>query len=165
MGTLNYKKPKYSKLQIGCGWDKKNGFVNIDISKDVNPDLVINIEEGLPFPDNSFDYIYSCHCLEHVRPQYWKFVLSEISRVSKNGCVLELLLPFDNIGQRTNADHYRSFSWGSFDQFDPESKRFYYSNLKLKKLNRTPYKVIKLFFYLFPFLKYEVYFKFKVIKK
>ena len=50
----NLKKPKYQKLQIGCGWNKMNGFVNIDKTSDVKPDLVVNIEEGLPFQDNSF---------------------------------------------------------------------------------------------------------------
>jgi len=158
-------KPKHPKLHIGCGWNKINGFVNIDKSPEVKPDLVVDIEKGLPFPDNSFEYIYSSHCLEHVRPQYWKNLLNEISRIAKDECILELRLPFDNMGQRTNADHYRTFSWGSFDQFLEGSNRDYYSNLTMIKLTKDPPKLIKLFFYLFPFLKYEVHFKFKIIKK
>jgi len=152
------------KLNIGCGWNKIEGAINIDIAREVNPDIVVNIEKGLPFEDNTFDYIYSEHCLEHVRPQYWKFVLEEIYRVSKNDCILELKLPFDNIGQRANADHYRTFTWGSFDQFKPDSKRKYYSGLTIEKLNKTPNKLIRMFFYMFPFLKYEVHYKFKVVK-
>ncbi len=164
MKRKSYKKLRYPKLQIGCGWDKMNGFVNIDKSKEVNPDVVVDIENGFPFPDNSFEYIYSGHCLEHIRPQYWKFVLNEIARIAKDGCILELKLPFDNLGQRTNADHYRTFAWHSFDQFLEKSNRDYYSDLTLIKLTKDPNKLVKLFFYLFPFLKYEVYFKFKVTK-
>ena len=160
-----YKKPKYDKLQIGCGWNKMSSVVNIDKASEVKPDFVVNIEEGLPFPDNSFSQIYSYHCLEHIRPQYWKFVLNEIARVSKNGCVLEMKLPFDNVGQRTNCDHDRTFSWHSFDQLKEDGLREYYADLKLVNLKRNPSKLTKLFFYLFPFLKYEVYFKFKVVKK
>jgi len=152
------------KLNIGCGYEKKKGFINIDKTKEVNPDIILNIEKGLPFKNDEVDYIYSEHCLEHIRPQYWKFVLNEIHRVCRDGAIIELKLPFDNIGQRTNADHYRTFTWGSFNQFDPDSKRFYYSKLKLKKLNKIPNRLIRTFFYLFPFLKYEVYYKFKVIK-
>lgn len=157
--------PKHPNLNIGCGWMHRTDFVNIDITKEVNPDIVVNIEEGLPFPDNSFDNIYSCHCLEHVRPEKWKFVLNEIARVARNGCILELKLPFDNIGQRTNADHYRTFSWHSFDQFKHDNKRSYYSDLNLVNLKKTQCKLVKLFFYMFPFLKYEVRFKFMVVKK
>ena len=153
------------KLNIGCGFEKKEDFINIDRAREVDPDKVVDIESGLPFPDNSFEYIYSEHCLEHIKPDKWAFVLNEIYRVAKEGCILELYLPFDNIGQRTNADHYRTFSWHSFDQFLEESNRDYYSNLTMVKLTKDPNKVVKLFFYLFPFLKYEVYFKFKIVKK
>jgi len=164
-GKSSYNTPKHDKLHIGCGWNRFKGFVNIDIASEVKPDYVVNIENGLPFPDNSFAHIYSSHSLEHVRPEYWKLVLKDIFRVAKNGCILELKLPFDNIGQRTNADHYRTFSWGSFDQFLEGSDRDYYSELTMIKLNKDPSKFTKLFFYLFPFLKYEVHFKFKIIKK
>lgn len=158
------KKPKHPKLNIGCGWNKKNGFVNIDKSAKVEPDLVVDIEQGLPFESDSFSYIYSEHCLEHVRPQYWSYILNEIARVAKEDCILELKLPFDNIGQRTNCDHYRTFSWHSFDQLKKEGNREYYSDLKLINLKKNPSKIKKLFFYLFPFLKYEVHFKFKITK-
>ena len=91
--------------------------------------------------------------------------MNEIQRVAKDGCILELYLPFDNVGGRTNIDHYRTFSWHSFDQFLEGSDRGYYSDLTLIKLTADPNILTKLFFYLFPFLKYEVYFKFMVIKK
>jgi len=42
------------KLNIGCGYDKKEGFMNIDIAGGVNPDKVVNIEKGLPFKENTF---------------------------------------------------------------------------------------------------------------
>jgi len=158
------KNPKSPRLNLGSGWDKKEGFVNIDKAKKVKPDLVVDIEKGLPFPDNSFEHIYSEHCLEHIEPQNWRFVLNEIARVAKHGCILELRLPFDNIGQRTNADHFRTFGWHSFDQLIKGGNRNYYSNLVLEKLSRDPTKLEKLFFYLFPFLKYEVYLKFKIVK-
>jgi len=155
---------KYNKLNIGCGWDKKEGFMNIDKSPEVNPDIIVNIEKGLPFPDNSFNTIYSCHCLEHVRPQYWSFVLNEIARVSKNGCILELKLPFDNPACRTNCDHYRTFSFMSFNPLITGSGRDYYSNLNLIKLSKEINPFVKLFYYLFPFMKKEIYFKFKIVK-
>jgi ubiquinone/menaquinone biosynthesis C-methylase UbiE len=162
---MNKKRtPKYNKLNLGCGLKKMKGFVNTDKSKKIKPDIVVDIEKGFPFLDNSFEYIYSEHCLEHIEPQRWRFVLNEISRIAKDGCILELKLPFDNIGQRTNVDHFKTFSWHSFDLFMEKYKRDDYSDLNIINLKKDPNKFIKLFFYLFPFLKYEVHFKFKIIK-
>ena len=152
-------------LNIGCGWNKIKGFVNIDKAKEVNPDKVVDIEKGLPFEDNSIEYIYSSHCIEHIRPQYWRFLLNEIARVAKDGCVLKLVLPFDNIATRTNCDHYRTFGFMSFNPLLENGKRQYYSNLILRRLSRKPYKLEKLFFYIFPFLKEEISFKFEVVKE
>ncbi len=165
MKKTSIKKSKYPKLNIGCGWNKRKGFVNIDKSPKVKPDVVVDIEQGLPFPDNSFEHIYSSHCIEHVRPQYWGFLLNEIARVAKDGCILELILPFDAPGTRTNCDHYRTFSFMSFDPLLLGSQREYYSDLVLVRLSKETYRLEKLFFYLFPFLKKEIYFKFKIVKR
>jgi len=153
------------KLNIGCGYEKKEGFINLDKAKEVKPDIVCNIEEGLPFPDNHFKYIYSEHCLEHIRPDKWKFVLNEIARVSKDGCVLELLLPFDNMATRTNCDHYRTFGFMSFDPLMVGGGREYYSDLKLTNMIMDTPKLTKLWYYLFPFLKKEIGFVFRIVKK
>ena len=153
------------KLNLGCGWNKLDGFVNIDISKEVKPDIVLDIERGLPFRSDSIAYIYSSHCLEHVKPCNWQFVLDEIMRVAKDGCILELELPFDNSKKRSNIGHYRTFYFSSFSQFYvTEKKLAYYSKWKLRRLHRefTPFE--KIFFTLFPFLKKEIYFKFEIIK-
>ena len=155
---------KRKKLHIGCGRIKLDGFVNIDISEKVQPDKVVNIEKGLPFEDNSFEYIYSCNVLEEIRPQYWDFVLREIGRVAKNGCILELNLPFDNLYQRGRANHYRTFNWDSFFVFAEGQQCDYSAPLILRNLKKKPNLFIKLWFNLFPFLKKHVHFKFKIIK-
>jgi len=159
------EKSKIKKLHIGCGRVKMKGFINIDKAKEVKPDKVVDIEKGIPFPDNSFEHIYSSHVLEHIRPQYWDFVLKEMARVAKNGCILELHLPFDNIYQRSHANHYRTFNWDSFYCHEEHSGVNYYSDLVLKNLQKRPNIFIRLWYNLFPFLKQDVYFKFKIIKK
>lgn len=154
------------KLNIGCGWDKKKGFINIDKAKEVKPDIVCDIEDGLPFKDNTAEYIYSAHCLEHVRPERWRYVWEEIGRVAKDGCILELKLPFDNPSKRCHIDHYRTFWWDSFEQYYTKEKlRAYYSNFKLEPLHKEPNKITKLFYLLFPWLKGTIYFKFRIHKK
>lgn len=156
---------KKIKINIGCGRHKIKGYINLDIAKEVNPDILVDIEKkGLPFPDNSIDEIYSSHCLEHIRPQYWLFVLQEIARVAKHKCLLILDLPFDNMVQRSHADHYRTFSWDSFHDHEEDSEVLYYSNLILRNLHKRPNIFYRLWYNLFPFLKKHILFEFEIIK-
>lgn len=153
------------KLNIGSGWDKLKGFINIDKAEEVKPDLVIDIEKGLPFKDNYFNYIFSSHCLEHVRPDKWYFVLEEIMRVANNGCILELELPFDTSEKRCHIHHYRTFYYTSFGQYyATETRRQYYSKWKLEPLYKEPSHLERWFYRFFPYLKGTIYFKFRVIK-
>ncbi|MDD5699617.1 MAG: methyltransferase domain-containing protein [Candidatus Nanoarchaeia archaeon] len=153
------------RLNIGCGYEKKEGFINIDISKKVKPDMVVNIEKGLPFKDNTFDYIYSWNVLEEIRPQFWDFVLREISRIAKDGCILELSLAFDNLYNRGRINHYRVFNWDSFLICEEGQEHNYTAPIILRNLKKKPNRLTKLWFSLFPFLKQQVRFKFRIIKK
>ncbi len=54
------------KINLGCGDHYAPGWVNVDaISNDaVNPDVVADITEKLPFQD--IEHIYAGHVLEHI---------------------------------------------------------------------------------------------------
>lgn len=157
---------KGKKLHLGSGYYNLKGFVNLDKSPEVKPDVVADIEKGIPFPNNFFSHIFSSNVLEHIRPCKFRFVLEEIYRVSKNGCILELILPFDNMANRINYDHYRTFNWNSFYPAEIDSDANYYTNFKVKRLeDDRPNKFLRFFIYLFPMLRSNVYLKFKVIKE
>ena len=53
-------------LDIGCGRNKRKDAIGIDIVKLEGVDIVCNLEEGLPFKDNTFDLVYASHILEHI---------------------------------------------------------------------------------------------------
>lgn len=153
------------KLNIGCGTKKLDGFVNIDKSALVEPDKVLDVEEGLPFADGCVTEIYSSHTLEHITPISWRFVLDEMVRVSADGAIWNLILPTDNHWARTNIDHFRTFGFTSFAQFTPYTNRAYYSSWKLVDLTKYPNRVTRAFHVLtgFIFCK-EIHFTFKVLK-
>jgi len=71
------------KLNLGCGQKKRVGYVNLDMDESINPDIVCDIDKGLPFNDDSVYEVYSEHFLEHVKDIH--FVLKEIKRVLKKG--------------------------------------------------------------------------------
>lgn len=104
------------KLNIGCGKDKREGYINIDIDPKVNPNKVVNIENGLPFRSNTFDYILCLQILEHVFNIY--FVMSEIHRVGKNHAKVEIEVPYyKSKVAYTCADHKRFFTDDTFRFF------------------------------------------------
>ena len=57
-----------TKLNIGCGFNKLDGFVNIDCAHQCDPDMVFDIEWGgmWPWASGEVDEIVATHVLEHV---------------------------------------------------------------------------------------------------
>jgi len=102
-------------LNIGCGKQKIEGFINLDCNKNLNPDVVHNLEETpLPFDTMSIDGGLASHILEHIRnlPE----LLQDIWRITKLGGAWEIRTPHylspDAWGDLT---HVRSFSQQSFN--------------------------------------------------
>jgi predicted SAM-dependent methyltransferase len=52
------------RLNLACGPNRKEGWINIDLTADV--DLQLDLRERLPFPNDSVEVIYSEHFFEHL---------------------------------------------------------------------------------------------------
>lgn len=81
------------KLHLGCGNKKIEGYVNIDIREDVNPDLIDDISKLNEIEDNSVDVIYACHVLEHFGRHEYMDVLNRWYSVLKKGGTLRISVP------------------------------------------------------------------------
>lgn len=105
------------KLNFGCGNDKLDGYVNCDISNNVNPDMIVDITKPLPFADNEVEEVLMFHVLEHTLKPIE--VLKEIYRVCKNGAVIKIRVPyFSSESAFSQIDHYHFFSYTTFDCLD-----------------------------------------------
>jgi len=83
------KFPQYKgkiMLNLGCGGQKLDGYIGID-KRDVGQDMIWDITDGLPFPDNSVDEVYSCHFVEHLTDEQSIELFFEIYRVLKVGAL------------------------------------------------------------------------------
>ena len=81
-------------LNLGCGTRKLAGYVNIDIRKEIMPDLVHDIEgDGLPYESNSVEKVRAWDFLEHVAIGRTIFVIEEIWRVLRPGGLFEHYTP------------------------------------------------------------------------
>ena len=108
------------KLNLGCGHDKLEGYINCDISPMVKPDMLLDLENKLPFDDNSVDEILTSHVLEHIN----NFVqlMQEIYRVSKPGTLIKIKAPFyTGWGQYNDPTHVRFFTPFTFQYFKKNS--------------------------------------------
>jgi predicted SAM-dependent methyltransferase len=108
------------RLHLGCGTVRLDGWVNIDI--DGNPDLVLDLRFGLPFPDASVDLVHTEHMLEHLTLADGRVLLDDACRVLRPGGVMRIGVPdLEAIVRRYSAPDWRDQSWivdGGFDWVD-----------------------------------------------
>lgn len=95
------------KLNLGCGEDKKDGYINLDWNPLTNPDVAHDLNIlPYPFPDNHFDLIEAFHVLEHLDKPF--LIMKELHRLLKPGGTLLIKVPHFSRGF-THAEHSHGF--------------------------------------------------------
>ena len=82
-----------NKLNIGCGDRFAKGWTNIDFHSSDASVTRVNILRGLPYPEASFDVVYSSHVLEHFPRDTAGRMLKEMHRVLKPGGLVRVVVP------------------------------------------------------------------------
>jgi len=116
--------PKLLKLNLGCAKDYRQGWVNIDISPEFNPDIVHDLSKGIPFDDSTVDYIEANMFLEHVGDTV--FMMNEIWRVCKNNAVVIIVVPHEcSLMAHADPTHKRIFNEESFKYFCSNGEHYW----------------------------------------
>lgn len=138
------------KLNLGCGTDKKVGYINLDWTPLVHPDVAHDLNAfPYPFEDNAFDLVEAYHVLEHLDRPF--AVMTELHRILKPGGTLHIKVPHFSRGM-THPEHSHGFDVTFPKYFDKECIRWGYFG--------TDFKIIRLelhwmaFFHLLPFMGY-----------
>jgi SAM-dependent methyltransferase len=85
-------------VELGGGEHSMVGAINLDLLEGVN------LEEGVPLPDQSVSFLLANHVLEHIQNK--DLIRSEIERVLKPGGVAVLIFPdVTSAGQWVHPDH------------------------------------------------------------
>jgi SAM-dependent methyltransferase len=102
------------KLNLGCGFRHKPGYINVDKHDNCEPDVVHDLNAfPYPWPDDSVDEIVMFHVLEHLID--WWGSLDECARILKPGASIEIRVPdASNDGALSCRDHNHVFSPASF---------------------------------------------------
>lgn len=105
-----------AQLNLGCGTDRKEGWVNLDYNPDYHPDVVHDFDVlPYPFENEQFERIYCSHVLEHVKDLFG--TLDELLRILKKGGVIHVRVPhFSNGNGYNDLTHRRFFGWYTFRQ-------------------------------------------------
>ena len=105
------------KLDVGCGKNKREGYIGLDINNLVGVDYIINLDEQkLPFEDNSVKEIYTHHTLEHCVNII--HVMKEFHRVCKPNAKVEIIVPYGTTHQYVqDPTHKTPFNEDTFRKY------------------------------------------------
>lgn len=133
------------RLNIGCGRDIREGYINLDYHMAEGVQIVHDLNKyPYPFKSNVFDEIIAYDIIEHIEsPQH---IMNELFRILKKGGTLRIKVP-----HHTNPDAYDCFHksfWNvqCFDAFVINPRRNHISMestnalFKLVKLQVTTHK-------------------------
>ena len=104
------------KLNLGCGYKIKKGWVNVDtapfkgVNKYYNLDIV-----PYPFKNNSVDIILMSAVLEHLQKPV--LILEELNRILKVGGKLIIEVPHFTCAASYAPVHFHLFNYHWFDFF------------------------------------------------
>lgn len=133
------------KLNIGCGNRTKQNFCNIDsYERDNKLDLIIDITKEFPFENDSVDFVYIEHFLEHLNWIEGKELLQNCYNSLKEDGIIRIVIPhFRKI--------FEKYIEGDLEFFEPYFKNLngpdfeYYSTvyhepekIRKRKQNKPP---------------------------
>ncbi len=122
------------KLHLGCGTHYKEDYwVNIDNNSDNNIlklDINCDFVDGIPFNNNSVDFIYHEHLIEHLTYEDGLAFMKECLRVLKPRAVMRIACPnLDDLIKSYLEDTWRELQWVKQYKFEWIPSRCYMINM------------------------------------
>ena len=119
----NPKLKDKSILDIGCGPKINEDVVSLDYVWRPGVDVVCDVTRGIPFPSQSFEGIFSEHCLEHIPFISTDKVLAECYRLLKPGGNVRIVVPDGELYLRgyiksLEADSAKTLPYADGDGFE-----------------------------------------------
>jgi len=81
------------KLDLGCGNNKKEGFVGVDCIKFPAVDIVADLKDPWPWESNSVFEVHSSHFIEHLSQKERCHFANELYRVLIPGGKATIIVP------------------------------------------------------------------------
>lgn len=88
-----FKHHKVTKLQVGCGPNVLEGWLNTDLMPVRRDVLFLDAKKKFPFNNAVFDYVFMEHLIEHLKFEDGEKCIRECYRISKPGGKLRFSTP------------------------------------------------------------------------
>lgn len=138
------------KLNLGCGNDIREGYVNLDITALDGVDVVHDLNVlPLPFEDGSFSEILCLDVFEHVD---YAPLLKECHRILKDGGKITIEVPhFSSNNNFVDPTHRNRFSVKTFNFFSEgtweRKQRGYYFDFSFSRVAAKKITFIRSLFF------------------
>jgi len=110
------------KLNIGCGFNKLDGYVNVDQFPECEPDVLWNLEETpWPFEESTVDELVAHHVLEHLGQDTKVFfaIMKELYRLMSHGGHMKITVPHPyHPTFISDPTHVRPFTRNTFEMMN-----------------------------------------------
>ena len=84
------------KLDLGCGKNKRAGFLGVDSRAFEGVDVVHDLRQTWPWADGSVDEVHCSHFVEHLTASERIHFVNELFRVLKPGGTAQIIVPHWN---------------------------------------------------------------------
>ena len=124
------------RLNLGCGNDLRDGYLNVDRSPEVGADLVWDLNElPYPLPENHFEEILALDVVEHLDSVVG--FMEEAHRLLSPGGEIEITTPhFSCANSFRDPTHRWHLSYFSFDYFCEGHGLAHYSKARFEIVRR-----------------------------
>lgn len=130
---------EYVRLNLGCGKDIFDGYINLDIVALNGVDVVHDLNKlPLPFKDNEFEEIYAKDIIEHLE---YIPLMKELHRILQPRGKLIIKSPhYTSLNFWTDPTHKHAFAVRTFSFFAKENPnlpnidRSYYFDFQFSKI-------------------------------
>lgn len=79
------------KVHLGCGDNIFHGWTNVDIEGPAQ--IKADLSQNVPFNDNSVDFVYSEHFIEHIPRDRGLWFLQQCKRILKPDGIIRIATP------------------------------------------------------------------------
>ena len=133
------KQMKQRRINLGCGNNYKEGWINVDFNKKVKADIYRDITQiPLFFKGNFADEILLDNVLEHIPHEKFFPFLEELHRICKDGAIIKIYVPhYSGMYSSKHLTHYKHFGVGTFDIMREEAC------FNAERYSTTRFKLIK----------------------
>lgn len=101
------------KIDIGCGSNKEAGYLGIDRIAGPVVDIVCDICQEIPLPDNSAEFVMASRVLPYVDNLF--AAMAEIHRISIHKAVVCILAPYAHSFAHMSNPSFKQ----KFDEYTP----------------------------------------------